>query len=191
MCKLIELIDNNNTDKNTSHSYIDTYELLFNFKKFDKNNVLEIGIGEPKQNKENGGSIKLWYDYFINSNIYGLDIIDISNINENIINKERIILHTSTDAYNIDFINEHLKHLRFDILIDDGPHTLESMIFFLKNYLPLLNEKGILVIEDIPDINWIQLLSNHVPNDLKHCIQVYDLRNNKNRWDDILFIIKK
>jgi len=41
---LLEVIDNNRTDKNTLHSYIDIYENLFNKKKNDKVNILEIGI---------------------------------------------------------------------------------------------------------------------------------------------------
>lgn len=185
-----KLIDNTRTDKNTCHSYLAVYEKIFQEKRFDKNNILEIGIGEPKANKENGGSIKLWHDYFIYSTIYGLDIHHITEINDSIINNERIKLFTSIDAYNISFIEENLKSIKFDILIDDGPHTLDSMIFFLTYYLPLLNTKGILVIEDIPDMNWIPILCNCVPVHLKSNVEVFDLRNNKNRWDDILFVIK-
>jgi cephalosporin hydroxylase len=193
MSKLVDLIDNTKTDKNTCHSYIDVYQQLFEPKKNDINNILEIGIGEPKENKENGGSIKLWYDYFQNSIIYGLDIFDISKINEEIINKERIKLFTSVDAYDVAFIENTFinNNIKFDILIDDGPHTLESMIFFVKYYLPLLKEDGIFVIEDIPDINWIEILKENTPEEYKKYIQLADLRQNKNRWDDIMFIIKK
>jgi len=193
MAKLVELIDNSLTDKNTCHSYINTYEHLFSSKKNDNNNILEIGIGEPKENKENGGSIKLWHDYFQNSTIYGLDIHDISKINDSIKNKDRIKLFTSVDAYDTTFIKSTFvdNNIKFDILIDDGPHTLESMIFFVKHYLPLLNEKGILVIEDIPDIKWINILIRHVPEEYRRFIQVADLRHVKKRWDDIMLIINK
>lgn len=193
MSHLIDLVDNTRTDKNTYHSYIPVYQKLFETKKYNKNNILEIGIGEPKQNKENGGSIKLWYDYFENSIIHGLDIIPVSDVNEEIINKERITLYTSVDAYNTTFIeNTFIKNnTKFDILIDDGPHTLDSMIFFVKHYLPLLKDDGILVIEDIPDINWIQILTENTPEDFRQYINVADLRKVKNRWDDIMFIIKK
>jgi len=37
---LIELIDDSKTDKNTLHSYLDTYENLFNKKKLEKINLL-------------------------------------------------------------------------------------------------------------------------------------------------------
>jgi len=193
MSKLVDLIDNSLTDKNTCHSYINTYERIFLSKKNDKNNILEIGIGEPKQNKENGGSIKLWHDYFPNSNIYGLDIHHISNVNECIKNNDRIKLITSVDAYNKTFIeNTFIKNdIKFDILIDDGPHTLDSMVFFVKNYLPLLNDNGVFVIEDIPDIKWTEILRENTPEEYKKYIQIEDLRHIKNRWDDIMFIIKK
>ena len=193
MPKLVDLIDNSLTDKNTCHSYIDTYEALFSAKKLLKNNVLEIGIGEPKQNKENGGSIKLWCDYFPLSKIYGLDIHHISNINDCIKNNDRITLITSVDAYNETFIESTFvkNNIKFDILIDDGPHTLDSMIFFVKHYLKLLTDGGILVIEDIPDINWTRILRDNTPEEFKKFIQIADLRHVKNRWDDIMFIIKK
>ena len=192
MSKLIDLIDNTKTDKNTSHSYIDTYEILFSSKKNNPNNILEIGIGEPKLNKDHGGSIKLWHDYFPNSIIYGLDIININEVNEDIVLKDRIKLLTSIDAYNIKFIKETFidNDIKFDILIDDGPHTLESMIFFIKNYINILNKNGILVIEDIPNIEWIDILKDSTPDEYKDKIEVVDLRNIKNRGDDIMLIIK-
>ena len=80
-------------------------------------------------------------------------------------------------------------NVKFDIMIDDGPHTLESMIFFIKNYLPMLKDDGILIIEDVSSIDWIDKLTNVVPNELKKFIGVYDLRTNKDRFDDILFVI--
>jgi len=193
MSQLIDLVDNTRTDKNTCHSYLPVYQKLFESKKYDNNNILEIGIGEPKQNKENGGSIKLWHDYFENSIIHGLDIHDISDVNEEIIDKQRIKLYTSVDAYEKTFIEcAFIKNnIKFDILIDDGPHTLDSMIFFVKHYLPLLKDDGILVIEDIPDINWIQILTENTQEQYRQYINVADLRSIKNRWDDIMFIIKK
>jgi hypothetical protein len=193
MSQLIDLVDNTKTDKNTCHSYIPVYQKLFELKKNNTNNILEIGIGEPMQNKENGGSIKLWHDYFPNSTIFGLDIHDISNINEEIIDKERIKLYTSVDAYDTTFIeNTFIKNnIQFDILIDDGPHTLDSMVFFVKHYLPLLKDDGILVIEDIPDMNWTQILKENTPEQLRECINIIDLRHLKNRWDDIMFVIQK
>ena len=75
---LLELIDNSLTDKNTTHSYIELYQELLYSKKETATNVLEIGIGNFKE--KNGGSIKLWRDFFTNATIYGLDILGIDRV---------------------------------------------------------------------------------------------------------------
>jgi hypothetical protein len=95
---LLELVDNSRTDKNTVHSYLELYQNLLINKKDTAKNVLEVGILK-------GGSIKLWSDFFINANIYGIDIIKINEIWEGIKNKNNIILHTSSDAYNDKFFH--------------------------------------------------------------------------------------
>ena len=74
-------------------------------------------------------------------------------------------------------------------MIDDGPHTLESMLTFIKLYSNVLANDGILVIEDIQSIDWIPILANQVPDNLKKFIQVYDLRSIKDRYDDLMFVI--
>jgi cephalosporin hydroxylase len=183
---LLELIDNSRTDKNTTHSYLELYQTLLSKKKENAKNVLEVGIFE-------GGSIKLWNDFFINATVYGLDKMDIENVWSEIKNNDKIILYTSIDAYNSDFFTYQLlnKNIKFDFVIDDGPHTLESMIQFIKLYSRLLTDDGILIIEDIQKWGWIHMLTINVPDDLKQFVKVYDLRENKNRYDDIVFTIDK
>jgi len=70
---LEKIVDNRRTDKNTIHSYLPLYQKLLISKKETAKNVLEVGI-------HNGGSIKLWNDFFINANIYGVEIIHIKNV---------------------------------------------------------------------------------------------------------------
>jgi hypothetical protein len=185
---LVELADNSKTDKNTIHSYLPLYQELLINKKDTAKNVLEVGIYM-------GGSIQLWSDFFTNATVYGLDIIDINHVLiwDKIKNNEKIILHTSTDAYNVDFFtNEFLnKNIKFDFMLDDGPHSLESMIKFIELYSQIMTDDGILIIEDIQSHDWINMLKEHVPDDLKQFIKVYDLRENKNRYDDIVFTINK
>lgn len=69
------LIDNSKTDKNTTHSYLPTYQKIFANKKETAKHILEIGIGDNFCSSGNGGSIKLWHDYFQNATIHALDII--------------------------------------------------------------------------------------------------------------------
>ena len=54
-----------------------------------------------------------------------------------------------------------------------------------------MTSKGILIIEDIQDYEWIDKLKNTTPDSLKQYIEIYDLRENKGRYDDILFVINK
>ena len=183
---LEEIVDNTRTDKNTVHSYLPLYQNLLINKRETAKNVLEVGICW-------GGSIKLWSDFFINANVYGLDIMNINAVWEGIKNNEKIILHTSINAYDNDFfINNFLnKNIRFDFMLDDGPHSLESMIQFIKLYSQIMTDDGILIIEDVQSWDWIDILKNEVPENLKQFVKIYDLRPNKNKYDDIVFTIDK
>ena len=183
---LAQISDNSRTDKNTVHSYLPLYQELLISKKETAKNVLEVGI-------DRGGSIKMWSDYFTNATVYALDIQPLENFWDGIKNKERIILHTSTDAYNNDFFITHFlnKNIKCDFMLDDGPHTLESMKQFIKLYSQIMTDDGILIIEDVQSWDWIDILKNEVPEHLKQFIKIYDLRPNKNRYDDIVFTIDK
>ena len=183
---LKNLVDNSRTDKDTTHSYLDLYDKLLLKRKETSFNILEIGIYY-------GGSIKLWGDYFTNATIYGLDIMPIDYVWNGIRDKKNIILHTSTDAYDEEYFNYTLlqKNIKFDMILDDGPHTLESMKTFIKLYSQLLTDDGILIIEDVQSIDWLQYLIDSTPDKLKQYIKTYDLRENKNRYDDIVFTIDK
>jgi hypothetical protein len=136
---------------------LDLYQQLLCSKKNTAKNVLEVGIGYPGHN---GGSIKLWYDYFENANIYTLDIQHINDVWDEIKNKNRIKIFTSIDAYDeINFKELFLdKNIKFDMMLDDGPHSLESMKQFIKLYSQIMTEDGILMIEDVQAIEWIDEL---------------------------------
>jgi hypothetical protein len=185
------LVDNSQTDKNTTHSYLSLYNQLLINKKITAKNVLEIGIGDFGE--KNGGSIKLWKDFFTNATIYGIDILPINRVMDELLNNSRVILYTSTDGYNETFFKTQFleKNIKFDFLLDDGPHTLESMKMFIKLYSQVMTDDGILIIEDIQSWDWIDILKNEVPEFLKQFIRIYDLRSNKNRYDDIVFTINK
>lgn len=183
---LEQLVDNEKTDKNTVHSYLPLYQQLLKGKKDTAKNVLEVGISY-------GGSIKLWNDFFTNATVYGLDIIHSDKVWTDIKNNKDIILYTSTDAYDTKFFTTNFlyKNIKCDFMLDDGPHTLESMKQFIILYSQIMTDDGILIIEDVPYLEWIDILKNVVPDYLKQFIKTYDLRSNKNRYDDIVFTIDK
>jgi len=188
---LTDFCDNGLTDKNTVHSYLPVYEMLFAPKRLTATDVLEIGIGPAPH--ENGGSIRMWHLYFANATIHACDIIHVNDVHRCIVDVPRIHLYTSTDAYKHSFIvnNFLMKNIKFDILLDDGPHTLPSMLSFINLYLSLLKDDGILAIEDVQDIAWIDELQAITPDELKPFIEVYDRRSVNGRYDDIIFVINK
>lgn len=186
---LEKLINNQHTDKNTTHSYIPLYEKLLHPIRDTAKNVLEIGIGNFKA--KNGGSILLWSQYFSNAKIYGIDILPKHRVLDELYEKDNVELITETNGYNKNFIDDKLKDKKFDFLLDDGPHTLKSQEDFVELYSPLLNENGILIVEDVQSIEWLKKLTDKTPEHLKTFIKIYDLRENKGRYDDIVFTIDR
>lgn len=166
------------TDKNTIHSYIDYfYESEFIKYKDKSINLLEIGMSS-------GGSLFLWRQYFANAKIYGLDIMDVLRPQyKNLKNTEYII----NNAYDINIMNSLPN---FDIIIDDGPHSLDSQLFTLINYSKKLNSNGILIIEDIDNQNNLDILVHNIPQEYKDKFQLFDLRSIKNRYDDIILVLR-
>jgi len=164
------------TDKHQVHDYINA---LYNeeFKKYQNKeiNLLEIGI-------YTGASLSLWSKYFTNGNIYGLDIQDIRP--EEYKNLDRVTC-MFVDGY------QTLDLPDFDIIIDDGPHSLESMIKCIELYLPKLKKDGILIIEDVQDVSWFSTLIEATPDEYKDKIECLDIRENVGRYDDLMFIIRK
>jgi predicted methyltransferase len=164
------------TDKNCLHSYVDNvYEELFEKYRYSAEKILEIGV-------DNGGSMFMWREYFEKAIITGIDNKPCSQIE----NRDRINF-INLDAYDIKIVDQLPND--FDIIIDDGPHTLESMTFFIKEYINKIKEDGILVVEDIQDFNWTNILRRQIPKGFYS--DVRDLRKVRNRYDDILMIIRR
>ncbi|NDD53015.1 class I SAM-dependent methyltransferase [bacterium] len=153
--------------------YIDEfYDNLFERRRNNAKNILEIGV-------QYGKSILLWRDYFTEATITGVDVSPCSAIE----NQKRII-PMYADAYNFNFVNS-IPDDHYDVVIDDGPHTLDSMIFFLKNYSPKVKKGGVLVLEDIIDTSWTPILLELVDKQAVK-VTVHDMRKkqkNKHLYD--------
>jgi hypothetical protein len=167
------------TDKYYVHAYMPVYEMLFKDYR-DKNiNFLEIGV-------QNGGSLELFKTYFINGSLTG---IDINNCPPWLLKSDRIKFFKA-NAYSIEILNS-FQDESFDIIIDDGPHDLNSMLYVSKFYVNKLKKDGLLIIEDIPNIDWISNILKNIPPEFKYTHKVQDLRTIKNRFDDIMLVIKR
>lgn len=168
------------TDKEVLGYYDEFYDKLFSPRQHSTTNVLELGVGS-------GGSITTWRDFFTNAQIYGMDINDC-----NFVDKSRITF-MQRDGYTIESANLFQNNF-FDIVIDDGPHSYESMVFFLKNYLPKVKSGGILVLEDIVDPTWTPSLLELI-DPCVGATTVWDMRNKQksenylNAWKNGLDVI--
>lgn len=172
------------SDKGTTHDYIVSYyDGEFTNKRNENLQILEIGIHA-------GLSLKLWKDWFINSNITAIDPCKEVNILQEIVdevNQRENVKIIKDDAYSQNILNM-FEDGSLDYIIDDGPHTLQSQIYSIKHWLKKVKPGGKLIIEDIQsisDLNRLVLEANET--DMKW--EVYDMRNNKGRYDDIILEI--
>lgn len=180
--KFKDLVLSNNylTDKFSSHNYLDLYDELFSPIQQSVKNVLEIGV-------QKGHSLLLWRDFFVNAQIYGTDITD-KKLNINLDLEDRIH-YTVGNAYDKSMINKY-NNIKFDVIIDDGSHLIEHMTWFVENYPKLLNDDGILIVEDIAHRPHADKLKKILPKHLQSRADVVDLRHIANRWDDVLLVVK-
>jgi predicted O-methyltransferase YrrM len=173
------------TDKNTIHSYCDIYEELLSSYINKEVKLLEVGVLY-------GASALIWYELLPNSKLF---LVDIKNWMH-----QKITKHLNNDRYKFYKMNGYSQYAvntlkldvlsGFDIILEDGPHSIETQSIFLKKYFPLLNKDGIMIIEDVEYKN-VELLIKQVPSNYRKFVKIYDLRKQKNRYDDILFVIQK
>ena len=180
---LIEIINKNDyiikhgTDKESKHKYCSAfYEKAFFDLKDKKLNILEIGI-------QQGSSLVLWNEYFKNSIVYGIDNSDFIKDRLDTYPRIKTIIQ---DAYKKELtFNLPL----FDIIIDDGPHTLESQIKFINNYFKKLNKNGKLFIEDVDGKNNLNELIKEASKFTSNVTSI-DFRSKTNTEDSIMLMIQ-
>jgi hypothetical protein len=184
---LAELFNFYGSDKDIN-GYSHVYSILFDKMKNDNLNILEIGIGTMIPNAKSsmkgymsddykpGASLRAWRDFFINSNIIGVDIQP-----DTIFTDERIKTYIcdSTDKKSVENLISNLN-VQFDIIIDDGYHLDMAQLMTLNNFLPHLKDGGLYIIEDIYPGSKI----NANPNVIKSIVNNYEyyfvgLKNNQ------------
>jgi hypothetical protein len=162
MQNLDYLIEKYGTDKAIS-GYSKSYEYLFNDIKNEVTSLLEIGIGSLDANIDSnfrqiieskyeglsldhyrqGGSLRVWRDYFPKAQISGIDIAEDCRFTE-----DRITTYIcdSTDKSACD---RQLNTDMFDIIIDDGSHRAEAQLKTFKNFFSRTRFGGLYIIEDL------------------------------------------
>ena len=139
---LTEIANQYGTDKGAYHTFTEFYAEHFNDIREDVTSVLEIGILY-------GASIQMWHDYFENAKIYGIDIPVYKNTELNFkFHHERINAYKCS-CEDIAKFKELFSDIKFDIICDDGSHTIKHQLQSFANYFEYVKPGGYYIIEDI------------------------------------------
>lgn len=140
--QLTQLGLKHNTDKAYYHNFTDFYDSIFSFDKASIKTVFEVGV-------LNGGSIKMWREYFKNSKIYCFDID--KRLEENVKGLNNVIFRQLDQGLKIS-ISRAIYDIPLnsvDIIIDDGSHLISHQKNTLEVMWPYLKSGGFYVVEDI------------------------------------------
>lgn len=132
------------TDKSSlTHNYCAKYEKYLPFKRTDKLKLLEIGVLD-------GSSLKMWSDYFMFSEVIGIDIDKRCKQYE----EGRIKVEIGSQADEI-FLNEiGEKYGMFDMILDDGSHKNNHVIFSFEKLFKYVKPGGLYIVEDSCTSYW-------------------------------------
>jgi tetratricopeptide (TPR) repeat protein len=156
--RLFDLFTKWGTDKGVN-GYSSLYECLFHHQRLEVRSLLEVGIGTMTPGAHSsmanfaqpgyspGGSLRAWRDYFPNAFIYGMDIQQDTQFDNEI--RIATLLCDSRDADQISQIMRYSPHKSFDIIIDDGSHICCDQLSTLMNLFPRLRAGGTYIIEDL------------------------------------------
>lgn len=202
--ELCDIMFKNYSDKSSLHKH-HNYSLLYNHLFSEKKNqplkILEIGIGSIDPSVPSnmtggelgrvyrpGASVRGWNEYFSNAEIYCCDI-DKSIIDFTEPNIHGFFLD-QTDNSTIDFALENiLKDVEFDIIIDDGLHWFATNCSVMHKLLSKVKKGGYYIIEDIvhSQFNYRYIEMDKL---LNKKYQYVRLPNVHNSVDNNLFIVQ-
>jgi len=137
------------TDKVGEHHYTPHYMTHLKKFRYKKINLLEIGVGGYTYPNRGGESLRMWKKYFPNAQIFGIDIYDKAELQENRIT---IFKGSQVDGEFLDKVCDHIGDI--DVIIDDGSHINEHVVETFKMLFPKMKDGGIYVVEDTQTSYW-------------------------------------
>lgn len=110
--------------------------------------LLEIGIGGTTSGggyatRAGGQSLRMWRRYFPQAKVVGLDI------RRKAIAGRRLHIEIGSQADPAVLDRVAASHGPFDVIIDDGSHMGDHVIFTLRRLFPHLKPGGVYVVEDL------------------------------------------
>ena len=140
------------TDKVTIHSYEKIYEMWLAPWRHQAVNFLEIGLGCDTQYGP-GKSLNLWEDFFTHreARISFLEIDGSCVKNHDISLRNGTIFVGGQEEESVlrKIVIDGHRHGGYDIIVDDGGHTMIQQIASLKTLWPAVSSGGIYIIEDL------------------------------------------
>jgi cephalosporin hydroxylase len=170
------------TDKANGHNYTSTYAKYLAEMRADSINFVEIGVWH-------GGSMAMWCKYLPKAKFLFYDIANqVKPKADKHIDWTRSRLHIAS-AYTPESVQVARDYFKngIDFLLDDGPHTLDSMLQVVSLYSPLMNQGGVLMIEDVQSKDWFVNLSAVAPSN--SIFEAIDL-SESGRYDDLIAVYK-
>ena len=134
------------TDKSSDkHNYCVKYEKYLPFNRYDKLNILEIGVLDGK-------SLKTWQEYYYKSKIVGIDINpDCEQYNDR---DNRVYVEIGSQADNVFLLDVMREYGPFDFILDDGSHMNEHVIFSFEHLFQSIKSGGVYIVEDVSTSYW-------------------------------------
>lgn len=126
------------------HNYTEVYAQYFASLRHKPVKFLEIGIFE-------GSSVKMWEEYFDNAELHFIDI----NFSQIKYFSNRSHYHLADQANTADLLKVmSVTKGDFDIIVDDGGHTMWQQLVSFKTLFPYLKSGGMYIIEDLHTSYW-------------------------------------
>jgi len=143
------------TDKSSdNHNYCVKYEKYIPFKRYSKITMLEIGVLD-------GESVRTWKEYFYRSHIVGIDIEPKCKEHE----ESRISIEIGSQ-YDGNFLSRVWQQYGpFDIILDDGSHMNEHVIYSFEHLWGSVKSGGVYIIEDCGTSYWSDWNGGYLKSD--------------------------
>jgi hypothetical protein len=181
------------------HNYTVVYESLFKRLRTQPLRIFELGLGyndlmvrsDTRTAGRPGASLRAWRDLFPNALIYGADI------DRTVLFQEKNIKTFYCDQLNPDAIKELWGQPELsggaDIIIEDGLHSFDANVSFLRGSLDRVRPNGYYIIEDIEGAltgDWLELLeSTYAMQYPMYEFVLASLPHPKNKTDNNMLII--
>jgi len=155
MKKLTKVGIETGTDKANYHEFTEFYDQYFS--DFISPRIMEIGVYKLK-------SIEMYLKYFDEPYILGIDIIDKTNYLNN-----KWVFKQCDQSKIKDLIRITENEEKFNIIIDDGGHTMKQQQVSLGYLIDYVKPKGYYIVEDLHT----SFRANFIESDCK--VTTYDL----------------